>query len=368
MEKEKEINFLQRERDKQLERKRKHHEAREKVEWSQTKEKEGTGDRGGNILTNNKPVIKRGWFPFFKKDKKKYFDKNKIKESRAEILRTIKKEEAKETKVEGEEKKRVGFWSKIKNYWFKRATRRQNKKQDKKIKKLKLEETHKEKQLNNKTKDDLKEKTEKKEEEFTAGKPSVQREATWSNPDILEADLIKEEAVYFFDWRVKIIYSLIYLALACLLAAGIYQGMVFWKKSEEKKVQEFNQKFITLEKGIKEIEASGQVEKALSLKRKLDLSSNLLDEHIYWSNFFEFLENYTTQDVYFFDFSGDDKGDYSLNGRARDFNALAEQVKIMRLSEDVKEVFTQGGAFFNSDPEGINFDLSLIINREIFKR
>lgn len=62
--------------------------------------------------------------------------------------------------------------------------------------------------------------------------------------------------------------------------------------------------------------------------------NDLLTNHIYWSNWFTFLEVHTLPNVYFTDLTGSNTGAISLEGVAEDYTAVTHQVNAFRAAGD----------------------------------
>lgn len=185
---------------------------------------------------------------------------------------------------------------------------------------------------------------------------------------ILATDLISGETTVVFDWRKNLPVFIFWLVLSGLILVGSFQGLVVW---EEKKVAEANtntEKFGTLRIQIAQEEKG--VDEILDLQKKLEVIKRLLDRHIYWTNFFSFLEKNTLADVAFNGFGGDTKGLYSLGGTAKDFKTLADQLITLKADKMVTWVGSRGGtASIDKTGEGtISFDLELWVKKELFNK
>jgi hypothetical protein len=98
----------------------------------------------------------------------------------------------------------------------------------------------------------------------------------------------------------------------------------------------------------------------------------LLNNHLYWSNFFSWLEKNTLSSVKYGGFSGDLSGLYTLGASAQSFADVSWQVKnflndpLTRQVEVMSASATKGK---NKGQSGIvNFDLVLQVKPEIFRK
>jgi len=76
-----------------------------------------------------------------------------------------------------------------------------------------------------------------------------------------------------------------------------------------------------------------------ALTNKAATVQKVLNNHIYWTNFFNFLEVYTVPDVYFGDFSAQAEGSIKLMATSRNLMSLAQQIVVFNNAPDfIKEV------------------------------
>ena len=193
-----------------------------------------------------------------------------------------------------------------------------------------------------------------------------QEEQEWENPNILETNLIKNEIVSFFDWQKGAISLIIACVLPCFIIAVIYGFLFSWEKKMNYQNQDIVGKINTADQQIKELEMT--VKNILFFQKKLKFAAQLLDSHIYWTNFFNFLENYTLENVFYDGFAGDTSGNYSLTAKTKDFWTIAQQIKAMRANNNVSYVNVGGGKSSSGggDDQTVDFALELSINPEIF--
>jgi hypothetical protein len=188
----------------------------------------------------------------------------------------------------------------------------------------------------------------------------------WERPQVLETNLIEGEIAPFFNLRKNIPIFIFVISFTFLILAGAYFSLFLWEKQVDKNMEESkkaslaqNQQINIAEEKKKEIYSFG---------RKLELAEYLLNNHIYWTNFFEFLEKNTLKDVYYGNFSGDLRGEYSLPATTKNYSLINEQVKAFLAQEKVKEAKAKEGKFASAQSGAmVNFNLNLKINPNIFK-
>src|SRR3989339_88783 len=153
-------------------------------------------------------------------------------------------------------------------------------------------------------------------------------------PGILKTNLIKDEVTTFFDWRKNLRVLFINLTYTGLAISVIYIGLAYW----ESRVSEYSLTVINqIEEIIPQIKrAENEAEKIDAFQKKVDLVSDLFAKHIYWTNFFRFLEKNTLSEAYYIGgFSGDTKGEYTFDAEVSDYPSVADQITILEANEFV---------------------------------
>ncbi|MEI6597141.1 MAG: hypothetical protein WCL13_02925 [bacterium] len=168
--------------------------------------------------------------------------------------------------------------------------------------------------------------------------PAIKRQAKES---ILETNLIRGEIVTYFDWRQNIITSIFIILIPIFLVGAIYTGVAFYKDSKQTNDREQIEKINQLTEKIKQEEA-GLVEIS-NFQARFKTISQIFSEHVYWTNFFKFLEDNTIKDVYYTGFSGDTSGNYSLEALATSYGNISEQAKFLKDNSQVLDVKISGG-------------------------
>ena len=139
---------------------------------------------------------------------------------------------------------------------------------------------------------------------------------------VLEVNLVKGEIVKFFDWQRGILIILVAVFATMTVLSMAYWGISWWESSSQsEKNNNYLQQYYKLSKQIRN-ESASYFCKVLAFKNKLDQVNFLLERHIYWTNFFSFLEDNTLSNVYFSGFSGMVNGTYSLSAVTDNFDAI----------------------------------------------
>jgi len=196
-------------------------------------------------------------------------------------------------------------------------------------------------------------------------KSSIQRDEIKQR--VLETNLIQGELVTFFDWRSKSIILVSAILTPIFAVVAIYYGLVLYQKSNQTENLAQAERFAELEKNIAE-EESG-INQVYDFQTRLKIISQIFGQHLYWTNFFKFLEENTIKDVYFINFDGDTSGDYTMDALATNYNSIAEQVNVFRNNNKVISVEASGGERVSWDDSNrflVKFSLNFSVSKSIF--
>ncbi len=213
-----------------------------------------------------------------------------------------------------------------------------NKKNNKKDKKTsvnlldKLEDSSNERKKGKKKEEEIKPK-EKKEEKK---KKSFQKPVDLRNPDVLDVNLVRDEIIIFFNWKKNLIITFLLIILSCLFIYEVSKGLDYWEEVESLKAERIEKQIEGLKKDV--VELNNKANNALLFKEKSLAFSKLLDNHIYWSNFFKWLENNTLNTVKYSGFNGTISGIYSLTATAPTYAEASWQAKVLKESPYIKDV------------------------------
>ncbi len=183
---------------------------------------------------------------------------------------------------------------------------------------------------------------------------------------VLEVNLVKEEIVKFFDWQkgVLLCFLVIFASLSVISLAD--WGISWWGNTKRRdKDVEYEKNFEKMVKEIKDSES--KVDEVLVFKKQVDIANFLLQNHIYWSNFFDFLEENTLSNVYFSAFSGNVNGTYVLSATSDNFDAINIQTKKFLNNPYVRAAKVDAGQIqgANGDVE-VSFNFVFELDPEVF--
>lgn len=330
---------------------------KEEIIWSEPDEKEESANQKG---------LFGGLFSFFKRAKKenRLIDKNRIRDSRRELIKLIKSE----NDQQGE--KPAGNSRVFKNNKDAEKPNGTNKSKPSPVRYEKLSnEVNYARSGANPKGVNPKGAGPKGVNPKGVNNPKKKQEKSdrtkWEKLSILGTNLIKGEIISFFDWRKKFSVLLTAAISAFLIIAVVYGGLIFLEKREINKGRYFVDKINEINQRIEK--AEDYTKEILIFKEKMKLADELLGKHVYWTDFFEFLEKNTLADVYYSGFSGNIGGEYMLAATAKSFSAIAQQVKIMRNNGNVEQS-KAGGGQSSAEGGGVGFQLELSVNPDIFKK
>ncbi|MEK7629101.1 MAG: hypothetical protein AAB394_01080 [Patescibacteria group bacterium] len=146
------------------------------------------------------------------------------------------------------------------------------------------------------------------------------------------------------------------LGLVILITGGFY----FWKYRLNNQAKAFNTELQNLT-GQRDISLENRLK---NLNSVLEIFKGVLDEHRYWTQFFEVLEVKTLNSVTFTSLeAGDSDNVINLSGKASSYGVLAGQVKIF---EDTPNIISVSSSNIGLSTEGkVNFNLKIIFSKDL---
>jgi hypothetical protein len=109
---------------------------------------------------------------------------------------------------------------------------------------------------------------------------------------------------------------------------------------------------------------STQVSEMSMAVQQVKAAGGLLDSHVRWTYFFDWLEKATLADVYFSGFMGDVAGKFNMTASARDYTTLAQQLVSLKGDPSVLDVNVTEAS---RDSQGwVNFSLTLTVSPSVF--
>lgn len=149
----------------------------------------------------------------------------------------------------------------------------------------------------------------------------------WQSFDMIRANLIKEQRSLFFNWNRKFLSLIFSSLLAVLVVLLVYVGLLLFQRN---KLEENRYIFDNLENIKGQISSEEKkAEEVIDFNERITYVKYLLDNHIYFSEFFKLLEDRTILDVYFEKFSGGIQENYKLACIAKDTQSIHTEKNVL---------------------------------------
>jgi len=207
---------------------------------------------------------------------------------------------------------------------------------------------------------------ERQEEEAAKSKTDVEGRF-WQPYDGVKANLVKDQAVSFFNWQQKMLTLALSLILCCLAISLVYVGLLIWQKEKLNDNKATLANFDAINAEV--VKNEDDLKEITNFNKKLDMVQFLLNNHIYWTNFFNFLENNTLKDIYYEKFTGDLTGKYKIPSVARNLDAISLQLEVMKAYNMIKTIQYSSAQSDNTNKDvaaTVKFNLELSIDPKIF--
>ena len=207
---------------------------------------------------------------------------------------------------------------------------------------------------------------ERKEEEAAQHKNEVE-ERFWQPYNGVKANLIKDQGVLFFNWKQRILTLSLALVLCSLAIGLVYVGLLVWQKERLNDNQATLANFAAINDEVAKSEK--EIQEVVVFNRKLDIVNFILSNHIYWTNYFTFLEANTLKDVYFDGFSGDLTGKYTIPAYSKNLDAISLQLEVMKaynMMRTIQYSAAQTVAAAGGVSERVKFNLEMSVDPKVF--
>lgn len=186
--------------------------------------------------------------------------------------------------------------------------------------------------------------------------------------DVIKTNLIKTESVTYFNWKKNLSLFVFSICSVCAVIGILYIILDSREKQIKQETAGLVEEIGMLKGKISNTEK--EVVEVDDFQKRIKLVNSMLEDHVYWSNFFDFLESVLLTDSYLTsDFSAKISGEFSFVVRTKDFRSLTDQVRVLRKNPFVKEVIVNSGAIVKDDATGlnlVNYTLGVKISPIIF--
>lgn len=187
-----------------------------------------------------------------------------------------------------------------------------------------------------------------------------------------KVNLIPEELI--FNKHLSLVTKLSILILIMVLSGGVVFGAYYLINSNQLKVKQIIvEKTANILSLNEKVAANNKIAASnIYLQQKLLAIKDNLDTKILWSKFFELLEKYTLETVYYTSFSADTSGLITLPAVASDYNEAAKQIVALQQASDfTSQVITDSATLSssqNSGGMGVSFVLKIKLADNVFKK
>jgi len=188
----------------------------------------------------------------------------------------------------------------------------------------------------------------------------------WENPKIIETNLLSDK-LNLYNYKGEIITALTFFILSGLLVASIYGLLFYWQKNKRDRALIEEQRLADI--NFKINIAKERVAKADNFNSKFKPVLEILNSHIYWTNWFDFLEKNLIKDLKISNFTRDLSGKYRLNATVNNYSQIGETLFALRQNNLVKKADTNAGQMDKSEKDQnsvVSFVLDLEVDQSIF--
>lgn len=224
---------------------------------------------------------------------------------------------------------------------------------------------------------EVKPKEEHKKKEYPIKEHKKKNQATAYNlvepnghkniPDVnlIPVDLLSKRAA---SQGREIAYFSIAVLVPVAILLGVY-GIIFWGQTQL--ATSMKQRNAVLDAKTKEIgDYESRLKKNNDLAGRITSIASLRKNKLAWSNFFELLEKYTLDGVYYNNLSMDTSGSFLLPGVADSYETAAKQLALLNNASDfVKDAKISNIQIFSdgkTGSSGISFQLRLVLADHVF--
>jgi hypothetical protein len=177
----------------------------------------------------------------------------------------------------------------------------------------------------------------KPEEKTLEDKPFIFNTNTWQNSGVIATNLIDKSDYSFFDSAKKLKYIAVGVFGAIFLSVAAFSALLYWENSELETLKLRKSEIAALEARVKKMETG--ISDAQVFQGRLVLVEKLLDKHIYWNNFLDFLEEKTLPNVFFKDgLSVNSDGSMNFSAQTDDYESVKNQLIVLSRDQRVSNL------------------------------
>lgn len=189
---------------------------------------------------------------------------------------------------------------------------------------------------------------------------------------LINTNLLKGQELVFFNWHKTVFVhaSAVVVTLCFVALSAWYVSML--ERDAIAHTNPFTAQLDARQTSLAQLQT--QAAALQPIREKAQLIQDMLDTHVYWTNFFTYLEAHTLPGVYYLGLSGDLSGIYELVARTRDFKTFVAQTQTWQEEEtyttsatvQAMETVSQQDIRTGGQAQAIEFDLTLTVDPSIF--
>jgi hypothetical protein len=167
--------------------------------------------------------------------------------------------------------------------------------------------------------------------------PMIFNNNTWNNVGVLETNLIDKSDYSFFDTGKKARALSLGVLGSVLIVSLLYFGLLYWEYTELSRLKDEKVAIVDLESEVKKLEL--ETKEAKQFQAKLNFATQIIDKHVYLTNFFDFLESKTLSNVFY---SGEIELEFgtphSFTTRTDDYESMKNQLMVLAEDKRIKSL------------------------------
>ena len=185
--------------------------------------------------------------------------------------------------------------------------------------------------------------------------------------NLIPKDLVAKQQL---ELPKKMFISGLFVFIAILVVGTAYLGITWYQLNVDRQLDQLQAEIEDINDQIAQQEKFKLT--AIDLQDRLKMVKELLNNHIYWTKFFELLEKHTIPEVYFTDFSMSGTERIALSAVGRDYESVAKQLIIFQNADDLVASVEINAASAVLDEDNnydqVNFNIDLTFLPQVFTK
>jgi len=200
----------------------------------------------------------------------------------------------------------------------------------------------------------------KREKNENAKPPEAAKNAGGLDVNLIPVELAHEPEL---DVKRRLFIGGLAIFVSAIIVVGIYLGMTWYQVRITYEIKQLEAKITALDADIERLDKDKK--EALDLQERLALIRNLIDQHTYWTKFFELLEKNTVRDVYYTNFAMAGTDSVTIAAVGKDYRSVAEQLVAFEQAKDfIKDVRIDSASSEIDGQSGLSLGVTFNINLE----